>query len=324
MVDEAPETLAPIAQLLVGGEALSVATCGAPRGAADDAARQRLRADGEHHLHVLLCDSAGVARGPDVDPDRAADREHAGLCAGRAAGTGADRRPRGAVHRRRWPGARLPAPAGADAERFLAAPLLGEARLYKTGDRARYRPDGHVEFLGRVDHQVKIRGVRIELEEIQTVLEGHPQVQQAAVTAEADERPAGQRLVAYVVAVPREEPSRDELRAFLRHQLPRAHGPVVGSSNLPALPLTPNGKLDRSSLPVPDFTTRQTRAAWVAPRTDLEQTLADIFGEVLQARPIGAEDNFFDLGMLIPPLTTKVLARVEPEVRQTNRAAAIL
>src|SRR5262249_39566916 len=130
------------------------------------------------------------------------------------------------------------------AERFVPHPFSQEpgARLYKTGDRVRYRPDGNLEFLGRLEQQVKIRGFRVEPGEVEAVLGQHPAIVQAVVVAR-EEVPGDKRLVAYVVPHPGQGPSSRELRTFLRAQLPEYLVPAA-FVRLEALPLTPNGKLD--------------------------------------------------------------------------------
>jgi amino acid adenylation domain-containing protein len=179
------------------------------------------------------------------------------------------------------------------AERFVPDPfgVLG-AWLYHTGDLARWRVDGELEFLGRRDSQVKVRGFRIELGEIEECLGRHPGVREAAVVAreEGDET----RLLAYVVAGVEPAPAAGELRAFLRASLPEH---MVPSTFVPldALPLTPNGKVDRRALPAPGVA-GVDRQAYVAPRTVTEELLAGIWAEVLKVERVGACDNFFDLG----------------------------
>jgi len=168
-----------------------------------------------------------------------------------------------------------------------------EARLYKTGDLARYLPDGNIEYLGRTDHQVKLRGFRIELGEIETVLSQYPEVRQTIVLARED-IPGDKRLVAYVVSVQSPAPSKSELRRFLKEQLPEYMVPsdfVV----LPALPLLPNGKVDRQALPIPEGLRPESEAAYV-PGTEVEQTIAAVWQEVLHVCQVGIHENFFDLG----------------------------
>jgi thioesterase domain-containing protein/acyl carrier protein len=162
--------------------------------------------------------------------------------------------------------------------------------MYKTGDLARYRPDGNIEFLGRGDQQVKIRGFRIELGEIETALGQHPVVRDVVVLARED-APGEKRLVAYVVA----ESSADELRRFLKDKLPDHMVPAVFVL-LERLPLLSNGKIDRRALPAPDLSRPELEKAFVAPRDELELELAQIWEEILGVRPVGVRDNFFELG----------------------------
>jgi amino acid adenylation domain-containing protein len=181
-------------------------------------------------------------------------------------------------------------------ERFIGNPLTNRSddRLYKTGDLARYRPDGNVEFLGRIDDQVKIRGFRIELGEIAAVLGGHPALREAVVIARED-RPGERCLVAYVVARQPPGPSISELHRFLRAKLPDYMLPAAFVL-LDALPLTPNGKVDRRALPAPDLTRPAPADAFAAPRTPVEEKLAEICAQVLGVERLGIHDNFFELG----------------------------
>jgi len=185
----------------------------------------------------------------------------------------------------------------ATAERFVPDPF-GEQpgqRLYRTGDLARLRPNGDLEFLGRIDSQVKIRGFRIELGEVEAVLAQHPEVWTAAVMAREDGG-GERRLVAYVVARVGCRPSPDALRPFLRERLPDYMVPPT-IVLLDALPLTPNGKLDRAALPAPEKVSFFPRdMGSVPPRTPAEESLAAIWCEVLGLPQIGVHDNFFDLG----------------------------
>ncbi|MDO7895544.1 non-ribosomal peptide synthetase [Pseudomonas citrulli] len=187
---------------------------------------------------------------------------------------------------------------GMTAERFVADPFTGDGgRLYRTGDLVRQRADGLVEYLGRIDHQVKIRGFRIELGEIETRLLEHPAVREAVVLAL--DLPGGKQLAAYLVSAVAEQDAaqqtalRDALRARLKAQLPDYMVPTH-LILLASLPLTTNGKLDRRALPMPD--PALNRQQYVAPRTALEQTLATIWGEVLNVPQVGLDDNFFELG----------------------------
>ncbi|WP_157529166.1 non-ribosomal peptide synthetase, partial [Nocardia sp. NRRL S-836] len=172
------------------------------------------------------------------------------------------------------------------AERFVPDPTGTGERLYRTGDRARWRADGTLEFLGRTDEQVKIRGFRVEPGEVEALLAAHENVRAAAVVATT--AATGKRLVAYVVGAA----GTDELRAFLRERLPDHLVPSAFVA-LDALPLTPNGKLDRRALPEP---AAPETDAHVAPRTDAERALADIWARLLGADRVGVHDNFFDLG----------------------------
>ncbi len=178
------------------------------------------------------------------------------------------------------------------AERFVPDPCSGDgARLYRTGDLARWRPDGSLEFLGRIDTQVKIRGYRIELGEVEAALARQPGVESAVVLAWED-MPGDKRLVAYVVA---SAASAEELRRGLQQTLPEAFVPSVFVF-LAALPLTPQGKVDRRALPAPDLSSLGAGTEFVAPRNAVEETLAAVWSEVLRRDRIGIHDNFFELG----------------------------
>ena len=181
---------------------------------------------------------------------------------------------------------------GMTAERFVADPFATNGgRLYRTGDLVRQRADGLVEYLGRIDHQVKIRGFRIELGEIETRLLEHEAVREAVVLAL--DSPSGKQLVAYLVSDADHATLRESLKAHLKAQLPDymvpAHLIVLDS-----MPLTANGKLDRRALPQPD--PEANRQQYVAPRTELEHTLAAIWCAVLNVQQVGLDDNFFELG----------------------------
>ncbi len=194
------------------------------------------------------------------------------------------------------------------AERFVPSPFSavpGE-RVYRTGDRARYLPDGRIEFLGRLDHQVKIRGFRIELGEIESVLDEHPAVRQAVVLAREDS-PGDTRLVAYVVPTGPAAVDIEMLRIFLRERLPEYMRPAAYVV-LEQLPLTPAGKLDRKGLMVPQYG-RGASDSFVAPRDAFEEVIAEIWREVLRVERIGVHDNFFELGGH-SLLATQVVARL--------------
>ncbi|HEX6747845.1 MAG TPA: non-ribosomal peptide synthase/polyketide synthase [Longimicrobium sp.] len=193
--------------------------------------------------------------------------------------------------------------AGLTAERFVPDPFSveGGARLYRTGDRARWRADGTLEYLGRLDGQVKIRGFRIEPGEIEAVLRGHADVTDCVVVARED-APGDWRLVAYVVGAV----EADELREHLRGSLPEYMVPSAFVA-LDRLPLTPNGKLDRKSLPAPDFAPAEER--YVAPRTPTEEVLAEIWAETLRLERVGVTESFFELGGH-SLLATRVVSRI--------------
>jgi amino acid adenylation domain-containing protein len=180
-------------------------------------------------------------------------------------------------------------------EKFIPAPFnVPGARLYKTGDLARYLSDGNIELLGRIDHQVKMRGFRIELEEIEAVLSQHPSVRQAVAVAQSD-IPNEQRLVAYVVPKPGGSPTFSELRSFLKATLPDYMLPSAVAL-LEALPLTPNGKINRRALPALDMAGPDLERAFAPPRDALELKLIKIWERVLNVHSLGVSDNFFEMG----------------------------
>jgi amino acid adenylation domain-containing protein len=187
---------------------------------------------------------------------------------------------------------RLPA---ATAERFVPDPFFPGERMYHTGDEVRRRADGELEFLGRADQQVKIRGHRIELEEITAALRAHDAVEDALVVARGAAA-ADRHLVAYVVpAKGAEAPSPSVLSAFLRERLP---APMVPAAfvELASLPLSPNGKIDRSALPEPGARRPELASSYRSPRGELERVIADVWKEALRVEHVGLDDNFFDLG----------------------------
>ncbi|WP_243754546.1 non-ribosomal peptide synthetase/MFS transporter [Labedaea rhizosphaerae] len=199
------------------------------------------------------------------------------------------------------------------AEKFVADPF-GPGRTYRTGDLARWRADGTVEFLGRIDHQVKLRGLRIELGEIETALRAQPGVRDAAVIVRED-TPGDKRLVGYIVG----DADHDEVRTALKQGLPDYMVPPSLVA-LDALPLTPNGKLDRKALPAPTFT--RTAGAMVAPSTPTEVLLAGIWADVLKAGELGIDDDFFDLGGH-SMLATQVVARIGKESAGTRQVGVM-
>ena len=195
------------------------------------------------------------------------------------------------------------------AARFVVDPFSEEsgARLYRTGDLGRYLPDGNIEFLGRADTQVKVRGFRVELGEIEAVLTQHGEVRQAVVTVDLDSAGEG-RIVAYVVSRAGSASKQDELRNFLRRRLPDYMIPSAFVF-LKTLPLTPNGKVDRAALPAPDALRPELQRNFVAPRNAVETELAGIWGSMLKLDAVGVHDNFFDLGGH-SLLATQVISRM--------------
>ncbi len=181
-------------------------------------------------------------------------------------------------------------------EAFVPDPFSHEegARLYKTGDLGRYLPDGTLEFLGRVDFQVKLHGFRIELGEIEAVLRQHPAVREVVVLVRED-RPGEQRLVAYVEVKQGQEVTVEDLKRLGKEQLP---GYMVASALvlMEQFPLTSNGKLDRQALPVPEWSRSEQKESYVAPLLPEQQQLVQIWEELLGVRPIGIADDFFELG----------------------------
>ncbi|MCY1015548.1 non-ribosomal peptide synthetase [Pyxidicoccus sp. MSG2] len=203
------------------------------------------------------------------------------------------------------------------AERFVPDPFSGGpgARLYRTGDLARWRTDGTLEFLGRVDQQVKLRGYRIEPGEVEGVLRQHSGVREA-VTVVREDSPGDRRLVAYVVpSLPAEgaTPSAADLRTFIQQRLPEYMVPAAYVL-LPALPLTPNGKVDRRALPAPGRDSLAPTSTYVAPRTPDEERLAALWAELLRVERPGIHDDFFALGghsLLAARLVSRVRAELQ-------------
>jgi amino acid adenylation domain-containing protein/non-ribosomal peptide synthase protein (TIGR01720 family) len=195
------------------------------------------------------------------------------------------------------------------AQKFVPDPhsQVPGARLYRTGDLARYLPDGSIEYLGRIDHQVKVRGLRIELNEIEFHLAQHPGIKEAVVMA-IEDAANNKRLVAYIVDSPEAKPSLTEMRAHLRETLPDYMVPsefVI----VDALPLSPNGKVDRRALAQLSGQRLEPETAYVAPQTELERTLAAMWQELLRVDRLGIHDNFFDLGghsLLLVQLRSKL------------------
>jgi amino acid adenylation domain-containing protein len=198
--------------------------------------------------------------------------------------------------------------------KFIPDPFsnhLSGARLYRTGDLVRWRPDGQLDYRGRADRQVKIRGYRIELEEIEAVLNRHPDLERAVVEVREDQ-PGDKRIVAFMVPRPNNRLGLVQLREQLRSQLP-AHMIPSTFIELEALPLTANGKVDRRALRVAGDSRASKvdlTSAFVAPRNSTEQVLADIWGEILHLKDVGVYDNFFELGGH-SLLATQLVSRVQ-------------
>ena len=198
------------------------------------------------------------------------------------------------------------------AQAFVPDPFAGERgqRLYRTGDLARFRADGRLDFLGRIDHQVKIRGHRIELGEIESVLGSHPLLRATAVLAREDV-PGDRRLVAYLVPrAGRGMAERDlaQVREVLSTELPEAMVPSAFVV-LEELPLSPNGKLDRKALPAPAPTLSAAEGSFAPPQGPIEELVAEIWAGVLRVERVGARDDFFDLGghsLLATQVTSRV------------------
>ncbi|MCB1056997.1 MAG: amino acid adenylation domain-containing protein, partial [Acidobacteria bacterium] len=199
------------------------------------------------------------------------------------------------------------------AKKFRSNPWTGRAgdRLYRTGDLGRYLPDGEVEFLGRADQQVKVRGYRIELQEIERALDAHPAVAASAV-AVREAAGGDRRLAAYVVPRAGETPLPAELRAFLAERLPDYMVPAAYGL-LEALPLSATGKLDRRALPPLDELETAGSEGYVAPESEAERAVAEIWRRWLEVERVGVHDNFFDLGGH-SLLATQVLSEMQQEL----------
>jgi hypothetical protein len=195
------------------------------------------------------------------------------------------------------------------AEKFIPNLLDPDpgARLYRTGDLVRYRPDGSIEFLGRIDQQVKVRGFRIELGEIEVVLKQSPDIREAVVVLNQD-APGGERLVAYLVPDQDHGPTISDLRDFLRSKLPD-HMVPASYVMLDELPMTGSGKVDRQALPAPDLSRPELEQGFVAPRSPVEAVLAAIWTETVGIDRVGVHDSFFELGGH-SLLATRVVSRI--------------
>ncbi len=203
------------------------------------------------------------------------------------------------------------------AEKFVPHPFSSEpgARLYRTGDLVRYLSDGNIDFLKRMDHQVKVRGFRVELGEIEAALNQYWAISESVVV-DNDDLPGGTRLIGYIVPEEGIEPTSAELYAFLKEKIPSYMIPSIFVT-LKEIPLTPNGKVNRAELPVPQLSEDGTSANFVAPRNPLEETLAEIWRETLGAAQVGVESNFFDLGghsLLATRVVTQIRERYGVEL----------
>src|SRR5215208_932476 len=216
--------------------------------------------------------------------------------------------------------------AGLTADRFVPDPWSGHvgARLYRTGDLVRWRADGRLEYLGRSDQQVKIRGHRIELGEVEAALNEHELVRAGVVVARAGAGPgADQQLIAYIVPANADEEKRELNRVLRQHLQERLPDYMVPNlfMELERLPLTASGKVDRRALPEPPSYCAETGGIYEAPLTTVEEVLCHIWAEVLRLDQVGINDNFFELGGH-SLLATRLLGRVQNafEVRLTLRS----
>jgi nonribosomal peptide synthetase DhbF len=180
------------------------------------------------------------------------------------------------------------------AERFVEDPFQPGQRVYRTGDLAQWTEEGQIQFLGRMDTQIKLRGLRIELEEIETVVASHPEIAHAAVLLRED-TPGDKRIVAYIVGRNGHAPTAADLRTHLANELPAYMLPGVVVT-LDALPLAPSGKVDRNALPAPPSAEGRQAGEFVAPATPAEEVIAETYREVLGAERVSATDGFFELG----------------------------
>jgi amino acid adenylation domain-containing protein/non-ribosomal peptide synthase protein (TIGR01720 family) len=308
MIDARPGALAGLRQLLVGGEALSVPHIqralaelpdvqlingyGPTEGTTFSACHSIVSAEGRWSIPIGRPIANTLAY--VLDPRRAL----ALIGVPGELYLGGDGLARGYLNR-----------AELTAERFVESPFAPGERLYRTGDLVRWLADGTLEFLGRLDQQVKIHGHRIELGEIEATLGLLLSVRSAVVVARED-RPGDRRLVAYVVPVEGQSPTTADLRAFLRGRLPDYLVPSIFVL-LDALPLTPNGKVDRRALPAPTEGDRgAAEGAFLAPRSEIEEQLAGIWAEVLRVSQVGIHDNFFEIGG-DSILSIQIVARAE-------------
>jgi surfactin family lipopeptide synthetase C len=297
VIDEAPEELTGIKQLLIGGEALSVEHVLRGRNKLD--ATTMINGYGPTESTTFACSyrigPQGRNYGASIPIGRAINHTEVYILDGRM-----DLVPAGILGEIYIGGDGLArcylGKPDLTAERFVPNPFSRKAgaRLYRTGDIARYLPDGFIEFLGRKDNQVKIRGHRIELEEVESALERCPGVSQAAVVAQ-DYLSGGKRLIAYIVADQARPSEISDINTYLRESLPEymIPSPIL---KIDKMPLTHNGKIDRRALPGVEEIKAVSRLEATPPRTATEQILAGIWSEVLQVNHIGVDENFFELG----------------------------
>jgi amino acid adenylation domain-containing protein len=293
LIDEAPQTLADVKQLLTGGEALSVDHIrraqqalpgtqfingyGPTENTTFTCCYHIPRPLDETLMSIPIGHPIGNTRVYVLDPQM--QQVPVGVPGELyAAGAGLAR---GYQNR-----------ADLTAERFVDNPFAAGEKLYKTGDLVRYLTDGNLEFLGRIDHQIKLRGFRIELGEIEAVLRRHSQVDNCTVVLRED-TPGDKRLVAYAIPQPQHEISEQTLRQYMKEQLPEYMVPAA-IVIMDELPLTANGKIDHKALPPPSAT--PTGGAGDKPRNTFEFHLIKIWEDVLGRNPIGIHDNFFELG----------------------------
>jgi amino acid adenylation domain-containing protein len=296
VIDDAPEALTGVKQLLVGGEALSVSHV---RRAQEKLAGVELT-NGYgptesttfaccHRIEEVTGEERGIAIGRPIGNTQVyiLDKWMKAVAVGVSGELyiGGEGLARGYLQR-----------AEMTAERFVPHPysLEGGERLYRTGDVCRYRWDGTIEYVGRMDEQVKVRGYRIELGEIEAVMGEWAGVREVVVLAREDE-PGEKRLVAYVVSEREQELTVAEMREYLTERLPEYMIPTA-LVLMEAMPLTANGKVDRRRLPAPEGARREQIVEQVAPRTEVEKVIGSIWEEVLGVERVGVTENFFDLG----------------------------
>jgi acyl carrier protein len=195
------------------------------------------------------------------------------------------------------------------AEKFVPHPYSKKAgaRLYRTGDLVRYRSDGNIEFFKRMDQQVKVRGFRVELGEIESVLNDYWAIRESVVVDTKDSS-GNTRLIAYIVFEDSVEATTSEILTFLQEKLPSYMLPSAFIT-IKEIPLTANGKVDRRALPQPEEIDVETSASFIAPRSEMEELVADIWREILGIKQVGVESNFFDLGGH-SLLATRVMNRI--------------